>query len=103
MTVENQGHPVMAGLPDTFVLPADEWYTYDVSPRPNVQVLASVDENSYVPASDIRMGDHPVVWTNNSKKARNVYFQPGHSPRLFESESFRTMLANALGWVLNQD
>ena len=103
VTVENQGHPVMAGLPDTFVLPADEWYTYDVSPRPNVQVLASVDENSYVPASDIRMGDHPVVWTNNSKKARNVYFQPGHSPRLFESESFRTMLANALGWVLNQD
>ena len=100
VSVESAAHPVMAGVPATFVLPDDEWYTYDVSPRPNVEVIASVDENSYTPASDVRMGDHPVVWTNPSKKARNIYFQPGHSPRLFESDSFRQMFSNAIGWAL---
>ena len=38
------------------VVPDDEWYTYDKSPRPNVHVLANVDESSYTPASDIKMG-----------------------------------------------
>lgn len=100
VTVESAGHPVMQGVDTTFVLADDEWYTYDRSPRANVSVLASVDENTYTPASDVRMGDHPVVWTNPAKKARNVYFQPGHSPRLFESEAFRQMFSNAIRWTL---
>ncbi|MBO5268634.1 MAG: ThuA domain-containing protein [Muribaculaceae bacterium] len=103
VTVEDAAHPVMKGADTTFVLPDDEWYTYNTTPRPNVTVLASVDENSYTPASDVRMGDHPVVWTNPYKKARNVYFQPGHSPKLFESEAFRRMFANAIGWAMGDD
>ena len=100
VTVERPTHPVMEGVPASFTLPDDEWYTYDKSPRPAVEVLASVDEDSYTPASDIRMGDHPVVWVNPAKKARNVYFQFGHSPRLFESESFVRMFGNALQWTM---
>ncbi len=100
ITVEQPTHPVMEGVPASFVLPDDEWYTYDKSPRPAVEVLAAVDEDSYTPASDIRMGDHPVVWVNPAKKARNVYFQFGHSPRLFESEPFVRMFGNALQWTM---
>lgn len=98
--LENTSHPVMQGVSPEFVLPDDEWYTYDRSPRGAVEVLASVDESSYSPASDICMGDHPVIWTNGTKKARNVYFQFGHSPRLFESEDFVRLFSNALDWVL---
>ena len=101
VVVEDSIHPVMAGVNPKFVLPDDEWYTYNVSPRANVQVLASVDENTYTPATEIKMGDHPVVWTNPSKKARNVYFQFGHSPRLFESEDFEQLFTNALKWGLS--
>lgn len=100
VNVEQASHPVMQGVDASFVLPDDEWYTYDKSPRPNVEVLAAVNEDTYSPASDIRMGDHPVVWINPSKKARNVYFQPGHSPRLFDSEQFRRMFANAINWAI---
>lgn len=103
VTVERPDHPVMAGLPATFTLRDDEWYTYDRSPRPRVQVLARVDEESYVPASDVRMGDHPVVWTNPAKGARNVYIQPGHSPLLFESEAFVRLFSNAIEWVLGEE
>jgi uncharacterized protein len=97
--VEDKNHPVMKGLPASFSLPDDEWYTYDKDPRPNVHVIANVDESSYQPPSDIKMGDHPVIWTNEKIKARNVYFQMGHHANLFHSEDFKKMFANAILWA----
>ena len=102
LIVEDKQHPVMKDVPASFVVPDDEWYTYDKSPRPNVHVVANVDESSYTPASDIKMGDHPVVWVNESKKARNVYFQIGHSSKLYETEGFTTMFRNAINWTLER-
>ena len=102
LIVEDEQHPVMKDVPASFVVPDDEWYTYDKSPRPNVHVLANVDESSYTPASDIKMGDHPVVWVNENKKARNVYFQIGHSSKLYETEGFTTMFRNAIDWTLGR-
>lgn len=99
LVVEDKQHPVMKGVPASFIIPDDEWYTYDKSPRPNVHVLANVDESTYTPASDIKMGDHPVVWVNESKKARNVYFQIGHSKKLYDTEGFTTMFRNAIQWA----
>ena len=46
VTVDAPDHPVMRGVPSPFVIKDEEWYTYDKSPRPNVHVLASVDESS---------------------------------------------------------
>lgn len=103
VTVEKSNHPVMKDVNPSFILPDDEWYTYNRSPRANVTVLASVDENSYTPASDIKMGDHPVVWVNPDKKARNIYIQPGHSPRLFESEDFCRLFSNAIDWAIKNN
>lgn len=99
LVVEDKQHPVMKGVPASFIIPDDEWYTYDKSPRPNVHVLANVDESTYTPASDIKMGDHPVVWVNENKKARNVYFQIGHSKKLYDTDGFTTMFRNAIQWA----
>lgn len=99
---EDAAHPVMQGVPTSFVIPDDEWYTYDKTPRPQVHVLASVDESTYVPASDIKMGDHPVVWTNDTKKARNVYFQFGHTAELYATPAFTQMFSNAIRWALER-
>jgi len=98
VNVEDQKHPVMKGVSKSFVLDNDEWYTYNKSPRPNVHVLATVDESTYNPASDIKMGDHPVVWVNEKMKARNVYFLMGHDGSLLQSRDFTTMFANAIKW-----
>lgn len=97
--VEDNTHPVMKDVPATFVIPDDEWYTFDKNPRPNVRVLATVDESSYEPASDIKMGDHPVVWVNEKKKAHNVYFLIGHSSKLYDTKEFTTMFRNAIRWA----
>ncbi|KQS31322.1 ThuA domain-containing protein [Dyadobacter sp. Leaf189] len=97
--VEQRHHPIMKGVPVSFLVEKEEWYTYDKSPRPNVEVLASVDESSYSPDSRIKMGDHPVIWSNPKVKARNVYIFMGHSPVLFESEAYKRLFINAIFWA----
>jgi type 1 glutamine amidotransferase len=98
--IEDKQHPVMKGLPSSFVVEKEEWYTYDKSPRPNVHVLATVDEDTYEPNSAIKMGgDHPVVWTNLNYKARNVYIFMGHSPILFQSDDYKKLFTNAIFWA----
>jgi uncharacterized protein len=97
--VEDPTHPVMKGVPPSFIVKLEEWYTYDQDPRPNVRVLARVDESSYVPDSKTKMGDHPVIWSNEHYKARNVYVFMGHSPVLFQSEEYKTIFRNAILWA----
>ncbi|MFC5865451.1 ThuA domain-containing protein [Acidicapsa dinghuensis] len=98
--VEATDHPVMKGVPKSFVVKDEEWYTYNKSPRPNVHVLATVDENSYTPNTNIKMGgDHPVIWSNEHMKARNVYIFMGHHPDLFENAAYTTIFHNAILWA----
>lgn len=99
VNVEKKDHPVMKGLPKQFVIAKDEWYTYDKSPRPNVTVLASVDESTYIPATDQKMGDHPVIWSNPKMKARNVYIFMGHDPVLLQDNNYNKLLQNAILWA----
>lgn len=99
VTVEDTSHPVMKNVRSPFVIEKEEWYTYDTSPRPNVRVLASVDEKTYTPSTDIKMGDHPVIWTNEHYKARNVYIFMGHRPELFDNQTFTQIFKNAIFWA----
>jgi uncharacterized protein len=102
VTVEDRNHPAMKGIASPFVIEREEWYTYDTSPRPNVHVLASVDENTYSPATDLKMGDHPVIWTNEHVKAANIYIFMGHHPQLFDNNSFTQIFANSIFWAAGQ-
>lgn len=101
INIEDTEHPVMKGVDTSFIMGEEEWYIYDRSPRENVRVLASVDESTYTPSSDIKMGDHPVVWINEDVKARNVYFQFGHSRNLYKDDNFLKMFRNAIKWSLS--
>jgi uncharacterized protein len=102
VNVEDAAHPCIKGVPASFVIEKEEWYTYNRSPRPNVYVLASVDEATYRPDSPIKMGDHPVVWTNPNVPARNLYIFMGHSPDLFDNEAYTTLVRNAIFWAAGQ-
>ena len=97
--VEDRDHPIMRGVPASFFIAKEEWYTYDKSPRPNVHVIASVDESTYAPDSKVKMGDHPVIWSNDHVKARNVYIFMGHSPILFDSPEYKLIFRNAIFWA----
>jgi uncharacterized protein len=97
--VEDRVHPTMKGLPRSFKIENEEWYTWSPSPRTNVHVLASVDENTYTPETAIKMGDHPVVWTNEHVKARNIYIFMGHHAELFQNSDFTTLFHNSILWA----
>jgi type 1 glutamine amidotransferase len=97
--VEDAAHPILQGLPGEFRIEDEEWYTFDRSPRPNVRVLASVDESTYSPQSPITMGDHPVIWSNEHMKARNVYIFMGHHAELFSNQAFIRIFHNAIQWT----
>jgi type 1 glutamine amidotransferase len=99
VNVEDKKHPVMKGVPSSFIIQQEEWYTYDKSPRPNVHVIASVDESTYDPQGDIKMGDHPVIWTNEHVKARNIYIFMGHSPNLLDNPAWVKIFTNAIFWA----
>ncbi|WP_308198991.1 ThuA domain-containing protein [Chitinophaga sedimenti] len=99
MRVEVPEHPLFKDISKAFNIKTEEWYTYDKSPRPQVTVLANVEEDSYRPASDKKMGDHPVIWTNPKYKARNVYIFMGHSPDLFDNAAYKTLFRNAIFWA----
>jgi type 1 glutamine amidotransferase len=101
--VEDSKHPVTRGLPTTFTIDREEWYTWDKSPRPNVHVLAAVDEGTYTPDSKIKMGgDHPVVWTNEHFKARNVYIFMGHRGEHFQNKDFTRLFHNSILWAAHR-
>lgn len=100
--IDDQAHPVMQGVPASFVVEKEEFYTYDKSPRRNVHVLSSVDESSYTPSSHVKMGDHPVIWTNQKMRARNVYIFMGHRPEHFENPAWVRIFTNAIFWAAGQ-
>ena len=104
VSVEDPSHPVMKGVTSPFPVEHEEWYTWDKSPRPNVHVLASVNENSYKPDTPIKMGaDHPVIWTNEHVRARNIYIFMGHHADLFENPAFTTIFRNSIFWAAHQE
>lgn len=106
VVVENGAHPVTAGLPAEFQH-AEEWYSWDQSPRPlGFDVLLTVDEASYTPEirlfgskTDIRMKDHPVVWSRCVGRGRAVYSAMGHWGTAYENPPYARLLENALLWV----
>jgi type 1 glutamine amidotransferase len=103
VVVEDRSHPAMKNIPSSFVVEREEWYTYDKSPRSNVHVLAHVDEATYSPDTPTKMGgDHPVIWTNEHLKARNVYIFMGHHPELFQNSAFTTIFHSSILWAAHQ-
>jgi len=101
--VEDSSHPAMKNVGGSFMIDQEEWYTYDKSPRPNVRVLARVDESTYAPDTRIKMGgDHPVIWTNERYHARNIYIFMGHHPELFHNPAFTTIFSNSIFWAARQ-
>lgn len=102
ISVESVGHPVTTGLPGQWVM-NDEWYSFRSNPRKvGATILATLDEDTYKPEGhgrDLRMGDHPIAWTNCIGKGRMFYSAIGHRPETYTTPEYRLMLTNAVNWV----
>lgn len=77
--IEDVDDSIMQGLPAEWVH-SEEWYSFDKSPRAaGVHILATVDEKTYAPKKNIRMGDdHPLICNHCMGKGRVFYSALGH-------------------------
>jgi len=101
LMVDDASHSVTKGIPETFLSPANEWYTWKPSPRLNkdVKVLVTLSPSNYpLGFKDvITGGDLPVVWTNT--RYRMIYLNMGHGDRVFSSDVQNRLIENALLWA----
>ncbi|WP_084959382.1 ThuA domain-containing protein [Thermoactinospora rubra] len=96
--VEDRAHPATAHLPSAWTR-TDEWYNYRANPRPNVHVLASLDESTY---SGGDMGDHPIAWCRPYQGGRAFYTGGGHTAASYADPAFRAHLLGGIRYAAGQ-
>lgn len=103
--VDKADHPVTRSLPESFVVPASEWYQWNPSPRQNkdIEVLMSISPKNYpLGIKDVvSHGDFPIVWTNT--KYRMIYLNMGHGDEEFIDATQNLLFVNAFRWVVSTD
>jgi uncharacterized protein len=107
VVTESMGHPAVERLPNIWQH-TEEWYSWEQTPRVNgFNILAVLDEDSYSPVQnflgrqrDLRMRDHPVVWSRCVGKGRALYSALGHKAEAFASPEHLLLLEDALRWTL---
>jgi cytochrome c len=95
--VEDKTHLATKHLPASWVH-TDEWYAFDANPRPQVQVLLTVDESSYQ-AEASAMGDHPIAWCHAYDGGRAFYTALGHTVESYQDAKVVQHLAGGILWA----
>jgi type 1 glutamine amidotransferase len=103
VNVDDVEHPIVKGLPPSFVAPINEWYSWTPSPRadPDVTVLLTLDASNFPLGvkNTLNGGDIPVAWIN--KKYRMVYLNYGHGDRIFSTPILPAIIDNSVRFLLN--
>lgn len=84
-------HPVVKGIPDSWVTPKDELYVIEKL-WPNAKALATSK-------SEKDGKDYPVIWTNQYGKARVFGTTYGHSDETFRDPVFLGYVARGVLWA----
>lgn len=102
LIVEAPEDPIVEHLPARWRM-EDEWYSFEESPRPGVEVLVSIDEKSYSPRMagfDVSMGsDHPMIWKHCVGQGRAFYSALGHYPETYQDVNFTLLIERAISWA----
>ncbi len=105
---EDTNHPAMAPFKgmDTYRT-VDEWYSFKANPRANVHVLARLDETSLdektLQDDKWKMGDHPLIWSQELGKSRSFYTVFGHTPEAFQDPKVKEHIGAAIEWVAKKN
>ncbi len=94
--VENGSHESTSHLNETWVR-TDEWYDFQSNPRGRVNVLLTLDEDSY---SGGGMGeDHPSAWFHEFDGGRSWYTGGGHTQESYAEPDFRAHLLGGMNYA----
>jgi type 1 glutamine amidotransferase len=100
--VDNRENSATRQMPESFLSPANEWYSWSPVPRANkdIQVWMTLDPSNFPLGmkDTLTGGDIPVVWSNT--RYRMLYVNMGHGARIFDSSEQNPFLDEALDWAL---
>ncbi len=81
---------LLAGFPKTHWTWPDEWMSFHGNPRSQVDVLLTIDENTYdVPPGGVMGPNHPIAWAytlppdSTGQRGRFIYNARGHDSAAF--------------------
>ncbi len=92
VNVDQPNHPIMKGVPATFKIADELYYSKMEEQGVPVQVLAT--------AKNLTNGKtFPSVWIAKHPKGRMVCIALGHDGKAHDLEAYKTILRNALAWA----
>lgn len=97
LLVENHAHISTTHLPEEWTL-TDEWHTFSYNPRNNVNVLLSLDENSYEGTPKMG-GDHPFTWYQYYDGGRSFFTSLGHTVAIYSDENYQKLVEGGILWA----
>jgi type 1 glutamine amidotransferase len=101
--VADPASAITRGLGDGWTM-TEEWYSFAASPRTKgAHILATLDESTYSPVGfdnkDLRMGDHPIAWTQCVGRGRSFYSAIGHLPENYSEPHSLKLLEQGIAWA----
>lgn len=97
LVVEDRTHPATRHLPAEWIV-TDEWHRFGSNPRERVNVLISLDEDSY--EGEKKMGgDHPFVWYQDYDGGRSFFTSLGHTKEIYGNPKFEKLVEGAIRWT----
>lgn len=97
LVVEDRSHPATSHLPEEWIV-IDEFHRYGSNPREKVNVLISVDEDSYQGTQKMG-GDHPFVWYHEYDGGRSFFTSLGHTKEVYRNPKFEKLIEGAIFWT----
>jgi len=97
-TVTKPEHPIMKGVPATFVV-NDESYNIELTRPEGAEVLGTI------PRQDPKEGQSkilPSVWTVKYPGTKVVCIALGHDEKSHDHSAYKQLLLNSLNWVSNK-
>jgi len=99
VVVADQVHVSTAHLPQEWVR-TDEWYNYQINPRGDVHVLATLDESTYSGGADGY--DHPIAWYHDYDGGQAWYTGLGHTDASYSESLFLDHLLGGIRYAAGQ-
>jgi hypothetical protein len=106
--IQNHDFPATWHLPKKWLW-SDEWYNFSNINVDSLNVVLSVDEQSYdytLGYDDIPlkgMGEkHPIAWFHKYEGGNVFYTALGHKPESYKNADFMRHILGGIYWVLNE-
>ncbi len=102
LKVDDTKDAIVQGVQPEWTM-TDEWYSFKNDPRAKgAHILVTLDESTYRPMTgkvDIRMGDHPIAWTQCVGNGRSFYSAIGHRPEGYSEPNTKRLIEQGVAWA----